>query len=565
MSYFELYEVKKEFDETLNLLKDIVKLSEAANYQNYAEKVPWLTKKEFDKLVAIDPTANKMYSKWLVDKYIKIVSSKTDETEPEERKRRYFEDADAQDLRGALELFYKVTKTKGGLISQAKKDISGIEFGISQGTTPNNEETRNTLATLRQKIAMLEGFTATDIMAIPTPNALCDLIAPFRAKTEELVTKKEKLKDAVLIYEGPQEITTPDGEQRERFLIVSPRSHLAARKYGADTRWCTAVENPHHYNHYSSKGPLYIIIDWATYKRGTRKGKWQIHIPTDQFKDGEDNEVDDRAAILRSLPKEAQAALASVGINVYTYKLQAMFSWRNRQKEDDIDIEEIRDLLNNGASLHVANEAVLKWAVKRTDAADIIDRFLQDPETDRSVLADLVAEAANASNFEFVQRIVSVVGPDAINANGSKALIQACAYPISPEDNRIYELAKKAIKTNSTAINRLPPREAIERAVGAGGMQQYDNLSQKVEAFYQKAIPIIKYFVEAGADVNAQNGEPLSHLCTWSNDHVLWLIEYFIQHGADVNANHSVAYWKAYNNFRPKVLKLLVANGAKAT
>jgi ankyrin repeat protein len=95
-------------------------------------------------------------------------------------------------------------------------------------------------------------------------------------------------------------------------------------------------------------------------------------------------------------------------------------------------------------------------------------------------------------------------------------------------------------------------------------MAQYNQLAENVAEFYKNAFPIIRYFIENGADPNSQNGEALGNLCHWSNEYVLEIITYLLDHGAEVNKNSSLAYWTAFNYCRPKVLQLIISRGGKA-
>ena len=73
--YMELYETRK-------LLEDL--LYEAASYRDYKDPAtggpridketgePVLTREEFDKVVAIDPTPTKSYAAWLVPQFVRI-------------------------------------------------------------------------------------------------------------------------------------------------------------------------------------------------------------------------------------------------------------------------------------------------------------------------------------------------------------------------------------------------------------------------------------------------------------------------------------------------------------
>jgi len=70
----------------------------------------------------------------------------------------------------------------------------------------------------------------------------------------------------------------------EVLFVCVPETHEAARKYGTGTNWCTATSNPGHYDRYSKKGPLFIIID----KKNSAE-KWQFH--KDDFRDRKDSPV----------------------------------------------------------------------------------------------------------------------------------------------------------------------------------------------------------------------------------------------------------------------------------
>lgn len=75
----------------------------------------------------------------------------------------------------------------------------------------------------------------------------------------------------------------------ETATVVVPEDEAAACKYGRGTRWCTAAtQGSNYFEHYSSKGPLYIILP----KKPTYDGeKYQLHFPSGQYMDPEDDPV----------------------------------------------------------------------------------------------------------------------------------------------------------------------------------------------------------------------------------------------------------------------------------
>ena len=571
--YMELYETRK-------LLEDL--LYEAASYRDYKDPAtggpridketgePVLTREEFDKVVAIDPTPTKSYAAWLVPQFVRI-RREAKLQQDDEPIRLFFEDS--YRIVDAIKVFQQLKQLKP------------------------------------------EGFNL-DIMSYKTIPQLLDAVEPFKENTEEggeakvnITSKSAKGKDIDLLYEDDQ------------WKILIPRSWAAGRKYGAYTRWCTAVGDETgrgHWNGYNppefrepkgvesgrsnGTGPLIIIWDkskplgWPSPNMCTIEGlearlaagkpptpahtesgypsfKYQIHLATDQFKGASDmevnggygeNAVDNRTKILKSLPPAAQDALAKVGVNRFTYELIGMFRGYNETLADDAG-ETIRALIAHGADPHVKGEAVLRWAVKAQDN-ELADWLIRDLATDRKVIADFVTEAAAAGNFEMVQKLVGIVGPDAINANGGRAFVAATKYPIETEENSILEKVKKVLTVNA----RLPREQRqdvaalVEKTIGRDGMARYNALCRKVEAFYGNASPIVHYFIDNGADPNSQGGEALNNLCKWSNEYVLEILKFLLDHGADVNVNASLAWWTAWNCHRPRVLALIKQYGGKA-
>jgi hypothetical protein len=71
--------------------------------------------------------------------------------------------------------------------------------------------------------------------------------------------------------------------------IVVPEDEPAACYYGRGTRWCTAAtQGTNYYNHYSRQGPLYILIPTKAKYEGE---KYQLHFPSEQFMDENDDSV----------------------------------------------------------------------------------------------------------------------------------------------------------------------------------------------------------------------------------------------------------------------------------
>lgn len=431
-----------ELYETRKLLEDA--LFEAANFMAYEGK---LTRKEFDNIVKIDPTPTKTYAKWLLARYIALGGDP-------ELQRRFFEDGER--VTAALNIFDKIKKKKP----------EGVNI---------------------------------DIMTYKSIQDLEDVTDQYIDREDELKTTTQlkhetKLEGAKKLYED------------ENWLILIPLKREAAILYGAGTRWCTASATGGMFEHYTKGGsPLIIIIDKNKERAGNRDAtsKYQFHLGSNQFMDAQDRGIgyDGVINLMKKMPEGAQKALEAQGISQLSFELMSYFEYSYRRGDRPIPAERVKQLIAQGANPHVQNEAVLKWAVQ-TNEAVLVDYLIQDPRTDREVLADMVTEAAKVGNLDFVKKIVAAVGPAALNANGGKTLIAACA-------------------TN---------------------------------------LELVQYLVENGADVNVARGEPLATACANGK---LSIARFLLEHGADPNANNSVAYWRAYKNKRPKTLELLLSFGAK--
>ncbi len=70
-------------------------------------------------------------------------------------------------------------------------------------------------------------------------------------------------------------------------LVYNPKTEEQSRKYGANTRWCTAARENCKFNNYNYDGPLYIIIS-----RSNPTIKFQLHIESDSLMDASDNVIE---------------------------------------------------------------------------------------------------------------------------------------------------------------------------------------------------------------------------------------------------------------------------------
>jgi hypothetical protein len=79
-------------------------------------------------------------------------------------------------------------------------------------------------------------------------------------------------------FEGSEKVLNNDD-----LVIIKLLTGEAAKFYAANTKWCTS--NPATFENYSKNGPVYVIV-----AKGANK-KFQIHVPSSQFKDEIDSDV----------------------------------------------------------------------------------------------------------------------------------------------------------------------------------------------------------------------------------------------------------------------------------
>jgi putative chitinase len=83
--------------------------------------------------------------------------------------------------------------------------------------------------------------------------------------------------------------------------VIIPENEAAACKYGRNTRWCTsATKGQNQFDVYNRDGPLYIIIP----KKPSHEGeKYQLHFPSEQYMDENDDEISLPVLLEQRFPK----------------------------------------------------------------------------------------------------------------------------------------------------------------------------------------------------------------------------------------------------------------------
>ena len=143
------------------------------------------------------------------------------------------------------------------------------------------------------------------------------MLAKYELDDIEASTKEADKGTAKKVYE--------DG----KVTVIVPQDQAASCRYGRGTRWCTAsTRGDNYFNGYNAQGPLYILIP----KKPKHEGeKYQLHFPSDQFMDENDDNVNlyallterfDDPGLLNFFKKTNPDDLAEMIISMDDHELQ---------------------------------------------------------------------------------------------------------------------------------------------------------------------------------------------------------------------------------------------------
>ena len=200
---------------------------------------PNIDAETFDKLIALDPTFRGKqslgkYGKWILNLY----------------NRGQLSDEDIADIPNVLQLF----------------------------TTYKNR------------------LDTTDLNRFKSVQELSDAIADV-AEDESMLTPRQRVRFHKRQKAGKIVTDARDDYdivfENSNYIVYVPHTHEASMYLGQGTEWCTAHENPYHYNDYTEGGfELYIIKD----KRNGNR--WQWSTKTGDFLDQYDEEFDRNSILM---------------------------------------------------------------------------------------------------------------------------------------------------------------------------------------------------------------------------------------------------------------------------
>lgn len=209
-------------------------------------------------------------------------------------------------------------------------------------------------------------------------------------------------------------------------------------------------------------------------------------------------------------------------------------------------IDIVKRLVESGVNIHIENECPLHMALKYGYIE--IAKYLIDIGADVKVLkSKVLVDMVKYGNLKTIQYLIDEIGIDM-----SKAYNKALFSLIMSEKNNV-DIIKFLIKKGANPKNSLfqlagyGKLKQIKLLVECGADVNIDDGNPLTEASKYGHFDVVKYLVENGADVHAQDD---SALCDASYNGDVSIVKYLVEKGADIHAknNYSLCWAAAHNN-----------------
>jgi Fe2+ or Zn2+ uptake regulation protein len=308
-------------------------------------------------------------------------------------------------------------------------------------------------------------------------------------------TEKEKIyKEIEVVYEGPE------GK------VLIPKTEAASCFLGKGTRWCTAATKGYNYfDHYNSKGPLYVILP-------SDGRKFQFHFETHSLMDEKDKTVDIsefkstypwvfgktiKFSERRQILAVKQNGYAIQYINNPTEEVQkiAVQHYGNAIQYINNPTEEVQRLAvqqNGYAIYYIENptEEVQRLAVQQNGTAI---EYIKNPSEE----IQKIAVQQNGREIRYIKNPSEEIQKIAVQQNGREI-----RYIKNPSE----KVRRLAVKENGSAIRYIKdPSETVKRlAVQQTGfaIQYIKNPSEVVQKIaVQQNGYAIKYIKDPSEEV----------------------------------------------------------------
>jgi hypothetical protein len=275
------------------------KIIEAINYNKYKDL---LDENLFSFFVNLDPTTDKKYAQWIIHNFFKMYKAGIDEGLKKAQLGNNPNDRD----KGNKNL-YKYPLSHLCLSNIIKYYSMGNQLHSNKSLDLFFQEDHKKITNDLKSYTLLKNKNILkpeekNIMNIKGYDELWTLIESYEDKLEQIELENIDSNEYEKWYEDKE------------WLVVSPHTHKAACKYGANTRWCTASrDDASMFDYYTKDGPLVIIINKGV-------DKWQLHFESNQWKDVRDNEIGGREEFLIKLPENLKDAIYNKTNNILFLK-----------------------------------------------------------------------------------------------------------------------------------------------------------------------------------------------------------------------------------------------------
>jgi len=392
---------------------------------------------------------------------------------------------------------------------------------------------------------------------------LNEFLKGFSKELTEIIEQKEGEKDVTRVYEDSD------------ILIVSPKTHSASCKYGANTKWCTTEkDDPTKFIEYTEKGPLYIIIP----KNPIRDNeKYQLHFKNDEFMD----EMNDSIS-LKDLSERFPNLLE---IDELKNEFLAFFVklLRNYIKDDEIYINHVYDkasyYLKKGAD---PNKFIYINGIKTpiifiAKVTKIIQLFLDyganvnstDEYGNNFLLEILKFEDVNLNvRLNIIKLLIKAGADPNIQNNYGETALMIANY----DDNLdIVNILLKAgadpnikDKNGVTALmNATYNPDIVEIMIKAGADPNIQDIYGKTALMNPSGRKnIVEILIKAGADPNIQNNNGETALMIANHYDNPDIVEILIKSGADPNIQDKNGKTALMNANRKNIVEILINAGA---
>lgn len=210
------------------VLENIDKLLLEGRVENVKNKYPQPTWAVVDQLTEVDPSGNNKYLEWLAKRFL-------------ERTIQWFKDNASE-----RESYYS---WKLDQVPNTPEDELWGSPPLFRSVTTNINN--SDLKVVKDNLEHFhENPSKYDIKDINQFQSITEFDLAVEMAKQKLSRKEQKEIGAEKIYED------------DEFILILPKTHKAACRYGSNTRWCVTMrDRSSYFESYYSQGPIFFLVD----------------------------------------------------------------------------------------------------------------------------------------------------------------------------------------------------------------------------------------------------------------------------------------------------------------